>query len=72
MKPERPVPGSAVDEPPHKSHRVRLPRFLTDEDIGLGDVIKRATTAVGIQPCGGCAKRAEALNRWMTFSGRPK
>ncbi len=51
-------------------YRVRLPGFITDEDIGLGDVIKRATSAVGIRPCGGCAQRAAALNRWFTFSGR--
>jgi hypothetical protein len=30
---------------------------------GLGDVIKDATKAVGIKPCEGCQKRAEALNR---------
>jgi hypothetical protein len=49
---------------------MRLPGFITDEDIGLGDVIKRATSAVGIQPCGGCAVRAAALNRWLVFSSR--
>lgn len=30
---------------------------------GLGDVVKSATSAVGITPCGGCQKRAEWLNR---------
>lgn len=50
-------------------HRVRLPGFLVEEDIGLGDVIKRATYAVGIKPCGGCERRAAAMNRWMVFSG---
>lgn len=54
----------------HKSSRVRLPGFVSDEDIGLGDVIKRATSTVGIRPCGGCKQRAAALNRWVTFSGR--
>lgn len=49
-------------------HRVRLPGFLVDEEIGLGDVIKRATYAVGIKPCGGCKKRAAAMNHWMVFS----
>lgn len=49
-------------------HRVRLPGFLIDEEIGLGDAIKRATYAMGIKPCGGCEKRAAALNRWMHFS----
>jgi hypothetical protein len=48
-------------------HRVRLPGFLTEEDIGLGDVIKRATSYLGIKPCGGCEQRAAALNRWMVF-----
>ena len=27
-------------------YQVRLPGFITDEDIGLGDVIKRATSAI--------------------------
>ncbi len=30
---------------------------------GVGDVVARATKAVGIKPCGGCQKRREALNR---------
>jgi hypothetical protein len=50
------------------THRVRLPGFLVEEEVGLGDVIKKATYAMGIKPCGGCEKRATALNRWMTFS----
>ena len=50
--------------------RVRLPGFLVEDtvDVGLGDVIKRVTYAAGIKPCGGCEKRAAALNRWMRFS----
>ena len=52
-----------------KPHQVRLPGFLIEEEIGLGDVIKRATSAVGIQPCSGCERRATALNRWLVFSG---
>lgn len=51
-------------------YRVRLPGFITNEDIGLGDVMKRATSAVGIRPCGGCARRAATLNRWFAFTGR--
>jgi hypothetical protein len=50
-------------------YRVRLPEFI-NEDIGLGDVIKRVTSAAGIKPCGGCQRRAAALNRWLVFSGR--
>ena len=49
------------------AHRVRLPGFLVEEEIGLGDVIKRATYAMGVKPCAGCEKRATTLNRWMSF-----
>jgi hypothetical protein len=50
------------------AHRVRLPGFLIEEEVGLGDLIKKATYAMGIRPCGGCERRAAVLNRWMTFS----
>ena len=54
----------------HPAHRVRLPGFLIEEEIGLGDVIKKATYAMGIKPCSGCEKRAASLNRWMSFTRR--
>lgn len=54
------------------AYRVRLPGFVTDEEIGLGDAIKRVTYAFGIRPCGGCERRAAALNRWFVFTGRAK
>lgn len=50
------------------AHRVRLPGFLIEEEMGLGDVIKRVTYAMGIAPCQGCEKRGAALNRWMHFT----
>lgn len=34
---------------------------------GLGDLVKAATDAVGIKPCGGCGRRREALNRILPF-----
>jgi len=51
-------------------HHVRLPGLTIDEEIGLGDVIKRASSLVGIKPCGGCAARAARLNNRVTFSTR--
>lgn len=51
----------------HMPHIVRLPGFITDEQVGLGDVIKRMTSYVGIKPCGGCEQRVAALNQWMRF-----
>jgi hypothetical protein len=51
-------------------YRARLPRFVSDEDIGLGDAVTWATSFFGIKPCEGCKRHAAALNRWMVFSGR--
>jgi hypothetical protein len=50
------------------AYRVRLPGFITDEEIGLGDVLKRATSYFGLRPCGGCERRAAALNRRIVFT----
>jgi len=55
-------------ETPHP-HRLRLPQFLVKYEIGLGDLIKRMTSALGIKPCVGCERRARTLNRWLVFSG---
>jgi hypothetical protein len=49
---------------------VRLPGFVRDEDIGLGDLVKRTTASLAIKPCAGCERRAAMLNRWLTFTGR--
>ncbi len=31
---------------------------------GLGDIVARATSAVGIKPCASCEDRQAALNAW--------
>jgi hypothetical protein len=41
--------------------RVKVP-FLKS-GVSLGDLVAKATKAVGIQPCGGCKGRQAALNR---------
>ena len=63
---------SDPNETRRAAYRIRLPGFVVDEEIGLGDVVKRATSYVGIKPCGGCQRRASALNRWVSFRGRAK
>jgi len=60
--------GGRSGEIPHEPHRVRLPGFVIEEEIGLGDAVKRATYAVGIKACAGCERRAAAMNRWMVLS----
>jgi hypothetical protein len=48
--------------------QIRLPRHVAEDATGLGDVVKRVTHVVGIRPCGGCERRAEALNRAFPIS----
>lgn len=60
----------SLDQGERPPHRVRLPGFIKDDEIGLGDVIKRATSYLGMRPCGGCGRRADALNRWLVFTNR--
>lgn len=60
MSGHNPTPDSRKTGNPYT---VRLPGFVSDEDVGLGDVIKRTTYRLGVAPCGGCERRAAALNR---------
>jgi hypothetical protein len=60
--------SAASDDTRSKPYTVRLPGFISDQNIGLGDAMKRLTYAVGIKPCGGCEGRAAAMNRWMVFT----
>ena len=59
---------AAKDETQSKPYQVRLPGFIADEAVGLGDIVQRATYAIGIKPCGGCERRGAAMNRWMVFT----
>lgn len=59
---------SAVGE--RLPHQIRLPGFISDEEVGLGDVMKRAASFFGTQACGGCEQRRVALNRWVAFTNR--
>lgn len=64
--------ASDKDKQPREqpAHRMRLPGFIADDDIRLGDAIQRTTSYFGIPTCGGCQRRAAALNRWLSFTPR--
>ncbi len=59
---------TVTEETQTTPRKVRLPGFITGEEVGLGDVVQRVTYAIGIKPCGGCERRAAAMNRWMVFT----
>jgi len=64
-------PNTDAEARPHP-RRVRLPGFVADEPVGLGDAVKRATSLVGIRPCGPCVERAARLNRRVVLTGRKR
>ena len=58
--------------PVPKKHPIRLPAIIPKKEIGLGDVIKRAVSAIGIKPCEKCRKRAASLNKMIVFGPASK
>jgi hypothetical protein len=52
--------------------RVRLPGFVPDGPVGLGDAVKRVTSLAGVRPCGPCQERADRLNNWVVLTGRKR
>ena len=49
--------------------RIRVPGFLVDQEIGLGNAIKRVTSSIGVRPCGGCQRRAAQMDRRVVLQG---
>ena len=64
---EKDAQTSRESERALKPVHAHMPGFVSDQQIGLGDVVRRVTYAVGIRSCAGCERRAAALNRWMAF-----
>ena len=57
-------------QPPAPLIRIRLPGFILEEPLGLGDAIQHSARSLGIAPCGSCQRRAATLNRWLAFTKR--
>ena len=51
---------------PNQPMQLRVP-FL-NQPMGLGDAIRAATEALGVQPCGGCEERRKKLNQRVQFN----
>lgn len=65
---ENPEEADAPGAAPAR-HRISVPGLVADE-VGLGDLIARVASRVGVSPCDGCRRRAQALNSWVSFSPR--
>ena len=64
-----PPPGNRSGQR-REPHKFGVPGFNPETETGLGDLIKRATSTLGIKPCGGCRERAARMNSWMVLTGR--
>lgn len=60
---------TGVEDGTRSKYRISVPGLISEE-LGLGDVISRISSAAGISPCGGCRRRTQALNAWVSFSPR--
>lgn len=47
--------------------QMRLPGFILEEEIELGDAIRRTTAYSGIKPCGAWGRRVAKLNQWIVL-----
>lgn len=47
-------------------HELRVPiKAISQQGIGMGDMVKHLTNAVGVKTCQSCEQRRQKLNRWM-------
>lgn len=47
---------------------IRIPGLK--KGVGAGDMVAKATKAVGIEPCDECEKRRQWMNRMLRLSGK--
>lgn len=59
-----------MNDPQKPKITIPVPGMEPGKVAMLGDLMKRATSAMGVKPCLPCQKRAEALNRMIGFKGR--
>lgn len=55
-----------------KLNPIRIPLPGLRREVGLGQLVKRVTTAMGAKPCGPCAERARRLDQRLVLGPLPK
>jgi hypothetical protein len=50
------------------AYTIRVPTFVFGHEMGLGDILKRISTSLGVGPCARCDERAACLNSWLRFA----
>ena len=59
-----PVRAGEDETAPRREVRLPIPG-IAREGIGVGDLVKRMTDAIGLKACRGCERRRRLLNRWV-------
>jgi hypothetical protein len=66
--------NSSLEQSEDSAHRLRIPRSIKDEDLGLGDAIARSAFYLGVKPCGAVsAVPLRSIAGWFSpadFRGR--
>lgn len=58
------------DRSPPAPRILSLPGLRPRADVGVGTLLARATSALGVPACAGCQRRAAALDRRWVVRGR--
>ena len=56
-----------MSEPKRSRRRLEIPVPGLGREVGLGRVIARVASALGVPACGGCQRRAAALDGRVVF-----
>lgn len=62
-----PIIGRGEAIPPHRPAPARAVIEAKKPIRGLGDLVAKATTTIGIKPCGKCKERQAMLNKLVPF-----
>jgi hypothetical protein len=58
--------GNGKSQQDGVNHELRVPiKAISQQGIGMGDMVKHLTNAVGFKTCQSCEQRRQKLNRWM-------
>lgn len=57
-------------EQPAPEHVIQVPFLGPEQSVGLGDLVAKVTTSVGITPCEPCEKRRARMNAWVVIEPR--
>jgi hypothetical protein len=62
--------GQASATTVRRPYRLLVPWTIKRDEVGLGDIIRKAASSIGFKHCDACERRAGRINEWIVFSTR--